>query len=300
MKHVQSIIWIRLAFCLIVSTPLLGQDWWGCISKEMPAQTESFILEFDLQPREDSVLRSHITLTDKVPATWTDNACIIRANPDASYFDVRNGGAYEAQNSAPFEEFLDYHFKMIVYVEAYSYDVFVNAKPDGEVIEVFIDAGFRTDQVTAGLTEINMINVTIPYIDEGTSTENYGADLYNIKLKNMDGEEIWDGGNLVEGGDPSAVETEIAIPLSFELSQNYPNPFNPTTQIAFTLPKQETVSLNVYNLLGKQVAWVVNAQTFSAGTHSLTFDASNLSSGVYIYRLEAGSLALTKKMTLVR
>jgi hypothetical protein len=86
---------------------------------------------------------------------------------------------------------------------------------------------------------------------------------------------------------------------SFDLAQNYPNPFNPTTQITFSLIKSEKVRLTVYNILGKQVAELVN-ETRGAGSHTVTFDATNFASGVYIYKLQAGGAVLAKKMMLLK
>ncbi len=85
----------------------------------------------------------------------------------------------------------------------------------------------------------------------------------------------------------------------FTLDQNYPNPFNPSTNISFTLPQQSNVSLKVYNLLGQEVVTLVN-EIKTAGQHSVSFDASQLSSGMYIYRLEAGSSIQTRKMMLIK
>ena len=86
---------------------------------------------------------------------------------------------------------------------------------------------------------------------------------------------------------------------SFELAQNYPNPFNPSTEISFSLVKSEKVKLTVYNLLGKEVAVLVDGMR-NAGSQSVTFDAKNLSSGVYFYKLEAGSTMMAKKMMLIK
>jgi hypothetical protein len=86
----------------------------------------------------------------------------------------------------------------------------------------------------------------------------------------------------------------------FRLNQNYPNPFNPSTTISFNLPNAADVTLTVYNVLGQRVATLLNNKKYTSGSHTLSFDASNLASGVYIYRLEAGSFTSLKRMTLIK
>ncbi len=89
------------------------------------------------------------------------------------------------------------------------------------------------------------------------------------------------------------------LPSQYSLKQNYPNPFNPTTQISYALPEASEVRLEVFDMSGRQVATIVNERV-SAGTHTANFDASHLSSGVYVYRLQAGSVVLTRKLTLIK
>jgi hypothetical protein len=89
------------------------------------------------------------------------------------------------------------------------------------------------------------------------------------------------------------------IPNEFELFQNYPNPFNPSTQIKYNVPEEAKVQLIVYNLLGQKVAELVN-ENRSPGRHTVTWDASSQSSGVYMYRLVAGDQVFTKKMMLIK
>ena len=89
------------------------------------------------------------------------------------------------------------------------------------------------------------------------------------------------------------------IPHSFVLSQNYPNPFNPATKIQYSITKTTNVKLAVYNILGQQVSVLVN-RVKSPGTYEVNFDASNLASGIYIYRIEAGDQVISKKMTLLK
>ncbi|MBS1493247.1 MAG: T9SS type A sorting domain-containing protein [Bacteroidetes bacterium] len=85
----------------------------------------------------------------------------------------------------------------------------------------------------------------------------------------------------------------------YSLKQNYPNPFNPSTNISFAIPQNGFVSLKVYNMLGKEVATLVNGN-LNSGTYNYNFNASNLASGMYFYKLEAGNFTETKKMILVK
>ena len=104
--------------------------------------------------------------------------------------------------------------------------------------------------------------------------------------------------------------TPEPIPTEFALQQNYPNPFNPTTTIQFDLANQSLVTLKIYNMLGQEVATLLNREDMSAGTEELEFDASSLASGVYLYRVVAetvnddGAVSQTytqvKKMVLLK
>ena len=95
------------------------------------------------------------------------------------------------------------------------------------------------------------------------------------------------------------IETPWNGPGEFHLEQNYPNPFNPTTNISYQLPINNSVSLKIYDVLGREVKSLVNERQI-AGTHSVTLNAGNLPSGVYFYRLQAGSFTETKKLVLVK
>jgi len=97
----------------------------------------------------------------------------------------------------------------------------------------------------------------------------------------------------------SSVEGGSELPTIFALEQNYPNPFNPTTQIRFALPEVADVRLEVFNLNGQRVA-IVDQGMRNAGYHTVQFDASRLSSGIYMYRLQAGSFTQIRKMSLIK
>lgn len=114
---------------------------------------------------------------------------------------------------------------------------------------------------------------------------------YSYRLKQIDRDGKYEYSNTVEA--------TIADIKTFDLSQNYPNPFNPATVINYQLPVGGQVALKVYNMLGKEVATLVN-ETKEAGAHSIKFDGSKLSSGIYFYTLRAGSFTATKKLTLMK
>lgn len=97
----------------------------------------------------------------------------------------------------------------------------------------------------------------------------------------------------------SVEQISSEIPRNYSLSQNYPNPFNPVTNIKFDITKNELVTLKIYNMLGKEVATLVN-ESRSAGTHKVIWDASSQPSGIYFYYIKAGNYSETKKMMLVK
>ncbi|MDP3580917.1 MAG: T9SS type A sorting domain-containing protein, partial [Ignavibacteria bacterium] len=103
-------------------------------------------------------------------------------------------------------------------------------------------------------------------------------------------------------GDTDVISTGVEdaeMPVTYSLDQNYPNPFNPSTQIKYSVANAGNVSLKVYDVLGRQVADLVNKHQ-DVGNYSVNFNASALSSGIYFYRIESGSFVSVKKMMLVK
>jgi len=96
-----------------------------------------------------------------------------------------------------------------------------------------------------------------------------------------------------------AVDPTFELASAVKLHQNYPNPFNPTTTIRYDLPKPTLVRLSVYDILGREVAVLVN-RGINAGAYEVKFDAMGLASGMYFYRLTAGSFVQTRKMLVVK
>ncbi len=99
----------------------------------------------------------------------------------------------------------------------------------------------------------------------------------------------------------TSVESNLTqIPESFTLEQNYPNPFNPSTTISFGILKSSNVTINIYSITGELVSTICNSTRFSAGTHKVNIDFSNMASGIYLYSVSDGTNCLTKKMTLIK
>lgn len=101
------------------------------------------------------------------------------------------------------------------------------------------------------------------------------------------------------GGLPVSNEVNESKPASVFLDQNYPNPFNPVTSIRFEIENAQFISLSVFDQLGRRVSTLINGRK-SAGNHTISFDASSLSSGIYYYRLQTSDVVLTRKMTLIK
>lgn len=96
-----------------------------------------------------------------------------------------------------------------------------------------------------------------------------------------------------------AITVNVSAPVSFALNQNYPNPFNPSTVISYSVPNETRVELSVYTLTGQLVRTLVN-QVQAAGTYNVPFNASDLTSGLYVYQLKAAGSVMTRKMTLIK
>jgi hypothetical protein len=111
---------------------------------------------------------------------------------------------------------------------------------------------------------------------------------------------VWGMVRFVPSADATSIKQDKnQTPNVFALSQNYPNPFNPSTVINYCIPKSGIVTLKVYNILGQEVATLVN-QEQKAGNYNINFDASKLASGIYLYRIQSGEFSLTKKMSLLK
>ena len=143
--------------------------------------------------------------------------------------------------------------------------------------------------------------VTIGFVDgKGTSTEqnkysfldkNLNDGRYSYRLKQLDFNGTFSYSNVVD--------VEVISPEKYSLEQNYPNPFNPTTTIKYTIKEKNLVRISVLNSLGEEIAILINEEQ-DKGTHQIDFNAANLSSGIYFYRIHTGDFVNTKKMTLLK
>lgn len=124
------------------------------------------------------------------------------------------------------------------------------------------------------------------FIDNDVTSGRY---LYRLKQIDIDGQFEFS----------KIVEVNFNFPVDFSVKQNFPNPFNPTTKIEFSIPSDNNVEIKIFNVLGMEVATLLN-ENKQAGTHSIEFNASNLSSGIYYYKVVSGNYSEIKKMILLR
>ncbi|MCH7964551.1 MAG: lamin tail domain-containing protein [Bacteroidetes bacterium] len=133
--------------------------------------------------------------------------------------------------------------------------------------------------------------VTITSEDKFIDSNIQQIGKYSYRLKQIDYNGTFEYSKIIE--------IDVDAPLEFELSQNFPNPFNPSTKINYQIPKLSLVTLKVYDVLGNEVATLVNEEK-SAGNYEVEFNATTLPSGIYFYKLQAGSFVETKKMVLMK
>jgi hypothetical protein len=180
--------------------------------------------------------------------------------------------------------------------------------PDGYIVEARIPLSDLATKRNDGYTGTDIINVGYAdriSFDLGINDNDNGLTregmLFYSALDNDNGwgnPRVWTHSWitnwwLVDVENPNVTVTK------FNLEQNYPNPFNPTSLIRYSIPKSGLVTLKVYDILGKEVATLVNEEKV-AGSYNLKFDASKLSSGVYMYKIESGNYTETKKMVLIK
>jgi hypothetical protein len=174
------------------------------------------------------------------------------------------------------------------------------ATPIGTIVRIEYQGGDIGDSASYTYQTIDSLLVTSD-----------GQRFDMVKIANIDDDEylevIYTDGNQINrvplallDFDPGVSVNEEIIPNEFYVSQNYPNPFNPSTTIQFGLNKQTEVSLKIYDILGREIVTLINNEVKSAGTYEVTFSASVLASGTYIYKLTANNQTISKKMNLIK
>lgn len=181
------------------------------------------------------------------------------------------------------------------------------------------DNGVNWTQINSGLTSLNVYGMNSDshnnlYVVAGQKLffSNNGGAAWVDKTGNLPALDMW---GVIVSGDYVYVGTgglgvwkrpltqvvgindEVKLPSGYSLEQNYPNPFNPTTIINYRMPEAGRVSLKIFDLLGREIALLADGY-MEAGTHSVRFDGTNLSSGIYVYQLVSGNMTMTRKMIL--
>jgi photosystem II stability/assembly factor-like uncharacterized protein len=242
-----------------------------------------------------------------------------QANPGVIYYSTNDGANWTTSYTAPNGQF--YHIakarngnwvlavqsdggissnsNLIVPVELTSFTAVGNngvVELNWQTATEVNNQGFEIERRTE-TSEFRTIGFAEGY---GTTTEprNYvymdrtaenGTNYYRLKQIDFNGTYAYS----------DIVEVDVTGPLSFNLAQNYPNPFNPSTSIKYSVPESGSIRLSVYNTVGEEVAVLVNGFS-QAGSFEVTFDASNLSTGVYLYKLQSANSIQTKKMMLLK
>ncbi len=204
---------------------------------------------------------------------------VLHGSTDAPEVDIYARGVAKLVSKAKYKDFTDY-----ISVPASNYILDITPGDDPNTIVTSLTADLSTLQGGSAVVFAS------GFLDPASNDNGAG---FAVLAALPDG-------NVVSLNPVTNVEEDKAfIPEKFELMQNYPNPFNPVTSISYSIPSAGAVELKVYNLLGKEVVALVNEYQ-EAGNYRIDFDASNLSSGVYLYTINAGTFNLTKKLMLLK
>ena len=175
-----------------------------------------------------------------------------------------------------------------------------NVRINWTTAEEINNAGFEVEraEVRSQNLEFSKVGFVSGQGTKNTSTnysfedKNLNTGKYKYRLKQVDNNGNYEYFEL--NG-----EVEIGVPRKYDVSQNYPNPFNPVTKINFDLPENGLVNIRLYDILGREVAVIVN-EVRNAGYHTVQFDGSKLGSGVYFYQMSAGKFSGVKKMSVIK
>jgi photosystem II stability/assembly factor-like uncharacterized protein len=180
----------------------------------------------------------------------------------------------------------------------------------GYYVGLYVDPSYYSNPVTYKTTDVgelwnylsngagalhdkwNAVYFTDPNI--GFIVGNKGIANNGIILKTVDGGDSWNEVTSIQ-----VIKSDVITISKYKLHQNYPNPFNPNTTIKYQIPEISFVTIKVYDVLGKEVATLVNEEK-PAGNYDIEFDGEGITSGIYFYQLQAGSFVETKKMIMIK
>ncbi len=205
---------------------------------------------------------------------------VLHGATDAPAVDIRlaNGGAVLVPSAA----YTDFSGYINVPAGSYTVDVTLPGDPDAVVATYDVDV--------TGLAGGTALLVASGFL---SPADNQNGEAFGVLVV------LADGTSFLAPVSTSIDEGTSSLPTQFELKGNYPNPFNPTTKISYSVPSNSEVQLAVYDMLGRQITTLVNGVK-TPGNYTVNFDATNLSSGMYLYRLQAGNFTQTQKMMLVK
>lgn len=253
--------------------------------------------------------------------TITGSATMLVTNPDVSHTVFVTAGSFIDSNSGlqftvsgGTENKSDAYSETPVPVELVSFTVEVgedSVKLYWETATEVNNYGFEVERASIPLSSQTVVWEILGFIEgHGNSNspkyyefidQNRLIDSVEYRLKQIDTDGVFQyyGQTVkVEGYSTTAVSEEV-VPKEFKLFQNYPNPFNPSTEIVYSIPEASKVSLKVYNVLGEEIASLVDANK-EAGKFNVIFNSSNLPSGIYFYSIKTNNNVSVKKMILLK
>ena len=270
----------------------INGDFWPGV---LPVGThELYATSFDPQGEELSTIMTSFSVVDDSPAIL--NIVLVDADTDEDLLTLANG---QVLNLDELPDALNVRAEVNTHVSSVRFDVDAGIFERLEVVPPFALFGdINGDYVGAMFGEGTRTIVATPYSgSNGTGTTGQPRVLPLHMEGGTARKSAGIAGHFVE--EMKLITSMTETPASYALHSNYPNPFNPSTIIRFNVPEPANVHLAVYDLLGRRVALLIDA-SLNTGTHEVLFDASNLSSGTYLYRLETPGGSFTKRMTLLK
>ena len=261
---------------------------------DIQAQPSVVINEINYNSPENADAEDWVEIYNRSGAQIDISGWVIKDANDDNAFVFPNGTILEAGEYLAAVRDIDAFSAVHPNASNFIGSIDFNFSNGGELIRLFNASSTLIDQVE--------------YDDEGDWTTEPDGNGPSLELINydLDNDVASNWGASSGNGTPGAANSILSTsaesetsPLTFRLNQNYPNPFNPNTVISYQLALNSDVDLRIYDMLGREVAVLIN-KAQSAGSHSVTWNASGLNSGMYYYRLVAGGQAYTRKMTLIK